>query len=495
MTPFLTRPVAAAVLVVFTLVVPAAAQESAAKTAWTELRGFARERGVLIASQGVTDYGTSLIAQNVRIYLEDDPNSIAIIMPELRIEPRGEALAMIPSPDFFITVLPDRSTEYRLTVSHAGEIVADVSEDRIAFDLPFDRLRVLLTHAVSRGVDLEQQFSTEFRGLSAQFEALRTGSADLSVSAASARYSFLFSDPNARSPSRQTGDAEMTGLRIQFSGTELDMLSSDEGMLRAAFDAGFAMRLAMGVETSSSISDQIIDGSRISFRSSSAVSEMAVDVADGALTAHTLAQGGQLSGGMAPFVGAASFDEVGMSFGFPLLVTPDDQTVGYQFNFDNITATPETLQLIGAQDFAGDAITIALDVSAQGRLTEDFGPEFGESDDPPFDVTSVSLNQLLTRVGDAELNGTGAFTFLGGLMASINAEAPNGTGDFVFNLIGGDALLTRLNALGIVPPDQQFFARMMMNGLGRSVGEDHLQAEVAIRPGGAITVNGDPLPF
>ena len=495
MTPFLTRPFSAALLLIFALVVPAAAQESAAKSAWTELRGYAREHGVFIASQGVTDYGTSLVAQNVRIHLEDDPNFVAIVMPELRIEPRGDALALIPSPEFFITVLPDRSTEFRLTVTHSGEIVADVTDDRIALDLPFDHLRVALTHAIRRGENLDQHFSTEFRGLSAQFEVVRSGAADIRIGADSARYSFILSDPSARSPSRQTGDAEMTGLRIEFSGSELDMLSDDEGMLRTAFDAGFAMHLAMGVETSSGISDQMIDGSRISFRSSSAASEMAFDIADGGLTAHSLAQSGEISGGMAPFVGAASFDEVGLSFGFPLLATPDDQTVGYRFNFDNITATPETLQLIGTQDFAGEAISIALDVSAQARLTEDLGPEFFESDTPPFDITSVSLNQLLTRVGDAELNGTGAFTFLGGLMASIDAGIPNGTGDFLFNLIGGDALLTRLNALGIVPPDQQFFARMMINGLGRSVGEDHLQSEVAIRPGGAITVNGAPLPF
>jgi len=153
------------------------------------------------------------------------------------------------------------------------------------------------------------------------------------------------------------------------------------------------------------------------------------------------------------------------------------------------------LAIVGAEEFGGEGITVALDVSAQGRLTQDLGVEFGEGDTPPIDITTVSLNRLLTRVGDAELSGAGTFAFLGGLMASIGQDLPNGTGDFVFELIGGDALLTRLNALGIVPPDQQFFAHIMMNGLCRPVGEDHLRSEVAIRPGGVITVNDAPLPF
>ncbi|WP_323035571.1 hypothetical protein [Pararhodobacter sp.] len=495
MPPFLVRSFSAAAITVSIVVSPAVAQESAAKTAWQDLRSFARERGVLIASQGVTDYGTSLIAQNVRIYLEGEPDSAMIQMPELRIEPRGEALALIPSPDFYIVAQPDRTSQYRVTVSHSGEIVADVSQDRIAMEFPFDHLRVALTDAVSRGNDLDQFFSIDLRGLAGGFEILRSGEADLRLDADFAQYSLMFSDTSGSTPMRQNGSAEMTGLRVEFSASELDMISNDEGMLRTAFDAGFAIRLALGVDTSSSISDQLVDGSQIAFRSSTGANEMALDIADGALSAHTMVQAGQISGGMAPFVGEASFDEIGMSIGVPLLASPQDQTVSYRFNFDNVVASAATLQLVGAQDFAGEAISVALDVSAQARLTEDVGSEFGQGDTPPFDVSSVSLNRLLTRVGDAELTGSGAFTFLGGLMSSIGEDIPNGTGDFIFDLIGGDALLTRLSALGIVPNDQQFFARMMMNGLGRSVGEDHLQSEVSIRPGGQVTVNGAPLPF
>ena len=77
---------------IFLSTVPAAAQ-TPAKDAWRDFRGYARDAGILIASQAVTDYGTSLVAQNVRIFPQDDPDGMVILMPELRVEPRGDAVA------------------------------------------------------------------------------------------------------------------------------------------------------------------------------------------------------------------------------------------------------------------------------------------------------------------------------------------------------------------------------------------------------------------
>lgn len=495
MPPFLFRSFSAAFLGVLVLSSPAAAQESAAKTAWQELRAFARERGILIASQGVTDYGSSLVAQNVRIFSPDEPEAVVITMAEMRIEPRGTALALIPSAEFLVTVHPDSRSEYVFAVSHTGEIIADVSDDRIALDLPFDHLAVTTLLAASRGAAVDQSLNLSFAGLAVQAEVLRAGDAELSISADTMHYAFVLSEPNSRAPNRQAGEAEITGLAFEFTGHELDMMSSEPGMMPAAFAAGFNAHFSLSAQSSRGTSEQNIDGNDIAITSSSGASEFTVEVANGGISATTLAEAGRISGGMAPFVGEVSFGAVGMAVGMPLIATPEEQTIYYRFNFDDIVASSETLALVGAQEFGGEPITLALDISAQGRLTQDFGVEFVEADAPPFDVTSISLNQLRTRVGATELSGSGSFAFLGGLLNSLGRDFPDGTGDFVFELIGGDALLTRLSAIGIVPADQQFFARMMMNGLGTPIGDDHLRSEVAMRPGGQITVNGAPLPF
>lgn len=495
MQPWIPRSISTAIVLTLVLGLPAVAQDSAAKEAWAHFRSFARDRGVLIATRGVTDYGSSLVAQGVRIYLEDEPEGLVVSMPEMRIEPRGSALALIPAPEFSVILHPDRNSELVIAVSHDGEIIAAVSDDSIALDLLFSQLGASLASATDRGQPMDMGFDMSLTGFSARFAALREGTADLALEADTSRYAFHFADPSAYSPVQQSGEAEINGLRIELSGAELDMMSDEPDALRRAFDAGFAAHLLFAVESGTGSSTQLLDGNQIAIDSRYGANELAVDIADGMLSARTAARDGQFSGGMAPFIGGVSFDQVGLSIGFPLLATPDDRTFHFGLSFDNVVASPETLQIFGAQDFGGEAVTVGLEINALARLTEDMGPAFAQGDEPPLDVTSISLDRLQTRVGAAELTGSGTFALLGGLMASLDADIPNGTGDFVFDLLGGDALMTRLSALGVIPLDQQFFARMMMNGLGRPVGEDHLRAEVSIRPGGQITVNGAPLPF
>jgi hypothetical protein len=294
---------------------------------------------------------------------------------------------------------------------------------------------------------------------------------------------------------RQAGEADIEDLRLELTGSELDMLSDEDNMLSAAFDAGFALRLALTSGRSVGRSEQDLGGMQIAVNSVAGASDLLVDISDGALLLETNARDGEIGGGTGPMQGQVGFERLALSLGLPLIATTEDQPVHYSLELNGLAPSAETLGLVGAQDFAGETVSLALGLSANAHLTQDFGPDFDEPDEPPFDVSQVRLDRLDLSVGDARLSGNGAFTFLGGLLASIDADAPNGNGDFVFDLIGGDALLTRLSALGLVPQDQQFFARMMMNGLGRPVGEDHLRSEVTIRPGGAITVNGAPLPF
>lgn len=489
------RPISATILLVLVFLQPAAAQDVSAKEAWSSFRDAAQENGIVIQSQGTTDYGTSIVVQNVRVFHEDEPNDLVISMPELRVEPRGAAIALIPSPQFTADLRYGRGYERELTFSHNGEVVVDESDDRIAVDFLFGQLGIVLTEATRRGVPLDEALDLSFDTLAGRFLAEREGTLEFALSADTTRYDLRFVAPSSGTPMNQTSQVEISGLQLEVSGTELDMLSDEDGMLPLAFDAGFSAHLLMSTQSSFGNSQQVLDGAPVTINSAAGASEFAIDIADGTFSAHSFGRDAQISGGMGPFQGNVELEELGLSVSFPLVVTPDDQTLHYRMNLDNLTVSPELLQMVGAQDFAGESVSLGFEVSTLARMIEEIGPDFGEGDTPPFEVTSVSLDRLLTRVGDTELTGAGAFAFLGGIMASIEAERPNGTGDFTFDLVGGDQMLTRLSAMGLIPEDQQFIVRMMMNGLGRPIAEDHLRSEVAIRPGGVITVNGAPLPF
>lgn len=495
MASCLFRPLSAALAVALVSVAPALAQQVSAKTAWEDLRRAARENGIIIGSEGVTDYGTSLVATGVRVVSDEDRDAGALTMDELRIEPRGEHVALMPSAQITLVVRPGSQVERVFRIDHDGEVLYRVTEDEMDFAMDFGQLDIRMTHATRGGRALEEVFGAEFAGLDSALNITRDGAVDFTFDAGRVAYDYAFEQRAGIGGMHTAGTAQIDGLSLVFEALEMDMLSEETGALARAFDAGFMARLVMTAGQTTADSVQRFDGQEIAIRQVAAGSEMLVELVDGAFAMNTVAGAGTMAGGMGPMQGEISIGGAAFDLGFPLVASASERPISFGLALDGLTPTPETLAMIGAQDFAGDSMSLALRLGADGRLLEQLGDGFGTGDEPPFDLSNVRLEELSLSVGDARLTGTGAFVFLGGLLASIDADLPIGTGDFVFDLVGGDALLGRLGAAGLIPQDQQFFARMMMNGLGRPIGEDHLRSEVAIRPGGSVTVNGAPLPF
>ncbi len=486
------RPQTALALVLALAASPVVAQSMSAKDAWSGLRGLAAGAGLTISSTGATDFGGSFAATGVRIFPTEDPNAVVISMDELRIEPRGDLIALIPSALIRVSAQAAGGERREFEITHDGEIRGALSETNAALDLDFDTLMATMVQGATTG---GERFSMSFAGLDATLRAAREGSADIEISAGSMTYDVSFTDRSGPRPAVSVSTATIQTPRVTFSGTELDTLSGDDGMLPEAFRAGMSMRLAITAGPSTGQSEQEIAGTPIRMQSEGGASSVEVTVADGRFDVEIGAEGGRIAGSSGPMAGEATYDGVGLNLGFPLVVTAENQPMRYAFNFDNITPSPDLLTMLGFGTFAGDSLSLALDLAADGRLTRELDADAMASPVPPFDLSTVRLDNVLIRVGDSEFTGAGAVTLIGGLMAQIGRDIPDANGDLTFNLVGGERLLTRLSSMGLVPNDQLFFVRMMMNGLGRPVGDDSLQSDVAIRPGGVVTVNGAPLPF
>ncbi len=74
------------------------------------------------------------------------------------------------------------------------------------------------------------------------------------------------------------------------------MMSDEPDMLRQAFDAGFNAHLSFSAQSSSSSSEQTIDGNNIAITSATGLSELTIDIADGGLTGTTSTEAGRISG-------------------------------------------------------------------------------------------------------------------------------------------------------------------------------------------------------
>ncbi len=490
------RAMAPALIAGFALCGPATAQSMSASEAWDGLQSLAGESGLSISTTGVNEAGGVVTLSGVRIFPTNDPNEVVVSMDQMRIEPRGEQIALVPSPVVSVSVMTGGGVTRDFEVTHSGEIVGMVDDENAVLDLDFASLAARrLPSQSAKGAPLPGRFSMEFADFDAALRASAEGAVDVVIGADSLTYDVEYRDPAGTAGNTVAQAGAMEAPRITFTGTEMDMLSDEPGMLARAFDAGFSAVLEFSTGGSEQTSRQMMGEAPLTMTSEGAASSMRLAALDGRVdltgTAGTVA----VSGSYGAMQGAATFGSADAAFGFPLVVTEDDQQFRYRVALNDVSISPELLTMMGAGTFAGDSLSVVLDLGAMGRLTQELGPEWAESDTPPLDISSFSLDDLRLAVGDSELTGSGAVDLVGGLMAQIGRPMPEANGDFTFDLVGGERLLTRLQSMGIIPQDQLFVVRMMMNGFSRSVGEDHLRSDVAIRPGGQITVNGAPLPF
>ena len=108
----------------------------------------------------------------------------------------------------------------------------------------------------------------------------------------------------------------------------------------------------------------------------------------------------------------------------------------------------------------------------------------------PGELIALTLNNLVVDAVGARLTGTGDFTFDNSDLVSFGG-IPRPTGAIDLKLVGGNGLLDKLVAVGVLPQQQAMGARMMM-GLFAVAGpeEDTLNSKIEINEAGHILANG-----
>lgn len=483
-----TPVLVSALLVSTSLVAPAFAQSISAQQAWNNLQSSAAAQGFQLNSSGQTPEGETLIVQNLRVTPPGSGKDLVISIPQVRISPQGEGVVLQTSPEFSAMARFAGSVTRQFTIRNDGDIAYRAGEDVFYLLLSAPNLSIEQTHATRRGQPLNESLEIDFQDMEAEMDVTRDGTIEFDFNATQTAY-------EVRSPDPEIGemDGTITDLAVEFGGREFDEVDDNAGSLERAFAAGFGAYLRVQTGRSEGRSNQTMEGTVYQANSTSESGSVELELRDGRFEASVSGAQGEIAGQIQNIPFGGTIGGVGIEVSGPMVRTSDMQPANLGMALDQLTLSEQTLRMFNAQEFTGEAMTFRLRSSLDGRVTQDLSDYDG--DEPPFDVSEVRLDELLVSVGDSNLTGAGAFTFLGGLLASVGSEMPNGTGDFNFELVGGNALLNRLVTAGLVPQQQIFVVQMMMNGLGRAVGEDHLVSEVTIRPGGDVRVNGAPLPF
>ncbi len=182
---------------------------------------------------------------------------------------------------------------------------------------------------------------------------------------------------------------------------------------------------------------------------------------------------------------------------FPVLQSQALQDTLLKFALDGVSLDPQLWAMFdpGAV-LSRDPISLEMDVSAKLRLLYDvldFAAlmELGETGAAPAEVHAVDVASINVKAVGAEADVTGAFTFDNDNLSSFDGlPAPDGAA--TITLTGIDALLERLQSMGLMSDGDMSGARMFLGGFtreGTSAGQRVTEIEID-GAAGTIAANG-----
>lgn len=192
-----------------------------------------------------------------------------------------------------------------------------------------------------------------------------------------------------------------------------------------------------------------------------------------------------------------SFGEWTTALAMPLTATGEEAPFALRVVLGEVSIGEEIWSMFDpAGGIPRTAATAIVDLSGTTRLLVDLLDEFAmEAIDEPAEIESLTLNEVLLDFAGARFTGTGAFTFDNSDKITFDGmPAPDGAVKLA--LSGGNTLLDKLVAVGLLPQDSAMMGRMMAGMLAKpGPGPDTLESEITVRPDGTVLANGAPLPF
>lgn len=180
-----------------------------------------------------------------------------------------------------------------------------------------------------------------------------------------------------------------------------------------------------------------------------------------------------------------SWSEVAFDLMMPL--TKSDTPSDFRF-LTRIADLQVSEEIWGMMDPTGqlphDPATIVLDASGKARLTTDLVDDAAmESlgDGAPGELHALDLTELRAKIAGAELTGAGALTFDNTDLATFGGM-PAPTGKIDLKLVGGNTLMDKLVAMGLLSQDDVMGARMMLSMFANAgPGEDELTSTLEFK--------------
>lgn len=472
----------------------AAAAQVTPEEVWQNWQDMSASYGQTLTSDSAARDGDALVVTNLAMESSQDGTTIKSVIPEVRFTDTGDGTVEITMTDSYAMTVDTAAAESapassaEITIAQPGmSVIASGTPEATDYAFTAPDVKITLTKvdgadAVAAGADV----SALLVNVSGHYlvEGVEGGEAlDSEFAADSLAINVKAKNPDDGSDVVMT--ASVTAPAGKATGNFVGLENEE---LAAALDAGFAteVSLSYGAVSYDLSVTEATGPTQIKGSSQGGSLEMALDTAR--LLLATSGKGVQIamSGPEIPLPQVSlSYAESAFTFLIPVVASEDLQDFTMLAKIVDLSV-PEDLW--GMVDPVGqlphDPATVIIDTKGKVKLTTDIMDEaamaaLGEV--PPGEIHALDITEIKASVAGAELTGAGAFTFDNSDTVTYGG-APAPTGKIDLKLTGGNTLLDKLVAMGLLTEDDAMGARMMVSMFAnQGAGADDLTSSLEFK--------------
>ncbi|MCE6959951.1 DUF2125 domain-containing protein [Cereibacter sphaeroides] len=504
------RTLAGSTALVTVVAAGAASADVTPEQVWQNWQELGASFGQTLTASNQSRSGDTLKLEDVRIHFAQEGTLVEGVIPEMNLTQRGDGTVEITmSPEFPMEMTienpPEEGkpapapTKLDLSLRQPGLVMVAGGDDSMS-TLDLDAPSTMVAVTGVDGVAAETMNLVAEVSLSDVAGKYRTEGTDTRAitndfTASVAEMTFAMTDPEQGG--RVNLRASATDLKGTSSGTMVGPLGMTD--IAAALRAGAASngQFTYGPATMEFDFEDATDKAKGS--ASAASGHLNV-----AMNGDRLAYGGGNKGVSLTVSGSQiPFPQFNMSYAeaaFDLLAPVVKSEVAQDFRLltklVDLKISDEIWSMFDPQaQLPRDPATLVIDTKGKAKLDVDLlDPTAVEKlgDTAPGQLEALEVDELKLTIAGAALTGRGGFTFDNSDTTTFDGmPAPSGRLDL--KLVGGNGLIDKLVAIGIVPQDQAMAARMMLGMFARPAdGEDTMTSTLEFKDKGFFA-NGQRL--
>lgn len=491
---------AGAILVALAVAGPARA-DLTAQDVWTSWKDLAQRYGQTIEGTETVS-GDTLTVSGLTMAMQTPTGSATGALGEVAFTENADgsvSIQLAPEYPMMISSTADtgETVEMKMTLRQRDmTMTARGDAGAITYDFAAPEVSISLDGMEAAGVPTDMTLVMSAEGVDGTY-ALTEGEISRiegTLNAASARFDMAATDATQ-------------GTKVKFGGEATNLVSSSSSTVPANMDSGdLGAMLAAGFTSTGKIGHggfaYAMDATQAG-QNTNVVATFASGGVDFALD-----QGGMLydvrsDKGQIGIAGAGlplpkidiAFDESAFKIRMPLVQTEEPADFALLTRIGGLTVSDE---IWGMFDPAGqlprDPATLVVDMTGKARLLASItDPQVAQSPQTPGEIHALNVKELKLSLAGAELTGAGDFTFDNADKVTFQGM-PKPTGAMALRLEGGNGLLDKLVAMGMIPQDQATGFRMMLGMFARATGDgDTMVSDISVTEDGQVLANGQRL--